>query len=62
MMNTHQNYFQTLVAAFVRGKLAHTDNDETQQALFTTPLEALSGKEIQDLLQLGAAYGWRLHK
>jgi len=61
-MHTDQSYFQTLVAAFVRGKLAHTDSYETRQALFTTALEALSSEEVEELIQLGAAHGLRLHK
>jgi ubiquinone/menaquinone biosynthesis C-methylase UbiE len=61
-MHTDKEYFDTLAAAYVRGKLQQSHTHETYQTLFVQPLEELSKGELQALLQLGFDNGLRLHR
>jgi hypothetical protein len=59
---TNTLYYDTLAAAFVRGKLLHDPVAKTQSELFGTPLEELSQGELQDIVQLGLDHELRLHR
>jgi 2-polyprenyl-3-methyl-5-hydroxy-6-metoxy-1,4-benzoquinol methylase len=61
-MTATKEYYQTLAAAFVRGKLADTAVRAVHQPLFTQPLEALSAEEAEQVIQLGLEQGLRLHR
>jgi ubiquinone/menaquinone biosynthesis C-methylase UbiE len=55
-------YFDTLVAAFVRGKLAARLPGSAQERLWQCPLADLSPDEVKQLVQAGQEAGLRLHK
>jgi 2-polyprenyl-3-methyl-5-hydroxy-6-metoxy-1,4-benzoquinol methylase len=61
-MTTTREYYQTLAAAFVRGKLTDAAVRAAHQPLFTQPLEALSAEEVEQVIELGIAQGLRLHR
>lgn len=58
-MNTDTEYFQRLVAAFIRGKLPL---DQQHSTLFSWPVDELSGEDIQTLLQLARDQELRVHR
>jgi ubiquinone/menaquinone biosynthesis C-methylase UbiE len=58
-MSTQVEYFEQLVAAFIRGKLLL---DQQHAALFNKPLDELSTREIQALIQLAQDRELRLHR
>jgi ubiquinone/menaquinone biosynthesis C-methylase UbiE len=58
-MSTQVEYFEQLVAAFIRGKLLL---DQQYAALFNKPLDELSIGEIQSLIQLAQDRELRLHR
>src|SRR5258708_17255094 len=58
-MSTQVEYFEQLVAAFIRGKLLL---DQRHAALFNKPLDELSTREIQALIQLAQDRELRLHR
>jgi ubiquinone/menaquinone biosynthesis C-methylase UbiE len=62
-MDRKDMYFDALVAAFVRGKLA-TDNrpGSAHDRLWQRPLEGLSSDDVDQLVRLGKEAGLRLHK
>lgn len=57
-MNAHTEYFQRLAAAFIRGKLPA----DQQPELFNKPLDELSTREVQILIQLAHQQELRLHR
>ena len=59
---TNTLYYDTLAAAFVRGKLLHDPVAKAQPDLFDTPLEELSQDELQDIVQFGLDHELRLHR
>src|SRR5438876_6091661 len=63
IMNRVDMYFDALVAAFVRGKLA-ADNPSgsAHDRLWQRPLEDLSSDDVDQLIRLGKEAGLRLHK
>ena len=62
-MNDSDFYFSTIVAAFVRGKLQEEPSlVERYQALFQTPLAALTIAEAGTLIEIGKGANLRLHK
>src|SRR5215467_14951885 len=58
-MNTRVEYFQRLVAAYIRGKLLL---DQQHPALFYQPIDELSVGEVQTLIQLAHHQELRLHR
>ncbi len=58
-MSTQVEYFERLVAAFIRGNLLL---DQQHEALFNKALDELSTREIQALIQLAQDRGLRLHR
>jgi 2-polyprenyl-3-methyl-5-hydroxy-6-metoxy-1,4-benzoquinol methylase len=58
-MNTQAEYFQRLVAAYIRGKLLP---DQQHPALFNKPIDELSVGEVQILIQLAHHQELRLHR
>jgi ubiquinone/menaquinone biosynthesis C-methylase UbiE len=58
-MSTQVEYFERLVAAFIRGKLPL---DQWHAALFNKALDELSTREIQTLIQLAQSRELRLHR
>ena len=61
-MTAIREYYQTLAAAYVRGKLADAAVRAAHQPLFAQPLEALSAAELEQVIQLGLDAGLRLHR
>lgn len=58
-MSTQVEYFERLVAAFIRGKLPL---EQSHAALFKKPLDELSVGEMQTLIQLAQDQELRLHR
>lgn len=58
-MSIQVEYFERLVAAFIRGKLPL---DQSHAALFDKPLDELSEIEIQSLIQLAQDQELRIHR
>ena len=56
------DYYETLAAAYVRGRLAGTDLALEHSALFGTPLQQLDANQCRQVMALGAAAGLRLHR
>ncbi len=62
-MDSVDAYFDTLVAAFVRGKLASAEPIGSADAfLWHGPLGSLSSEDVTHLVRLGLDAGLRLHK
>jgi ubiquinone/menaquinone biosynthesis C-methylase UbiE len=57
-MGEETPYFARLAAAYVRGKLGSARRD----ALFTTPLDALTGAQWEAVIREGQEAGLRLHR
>ena len=55
-------YFDTLVAAFVRGKLAARPPGPAPDRLWQCPLADLSPDDVEQLVRVGTEAGLRLHK
>lgn len=58
-MSIQVDYFERLVAAYIRGKLPF---DQQHAALFTKPLDELADEEIRALIQLAQERELRLHR
>ena len=58
-MSTQVEYFERLVAAFIRGRLPL---DQCHAALFNRPLDELSFRERQTLIELARDQELRLHR
>ena len=58
-MSTQVEYFEQLVAAFIRGRLPL---DQCHAALFNRPLDELSFRERQTLIELARDQELRLHR
>jgi 2-polyprenyl-3-methyl-5-hydroxy-6-metoxy-1,4-benzoquinol methylase len=56
------DYYETLAAAYVRGKLAGSIAALEHSDLFDKPLEQLDGDESRRLMALGKNEGLRLHR
>jgi len=56
------DYYETLAAAYVRGKLGGSVAAREHSGLFTTPLEQLGAAECRQLMSLGRDAGLRLHR
>ena len=52
--------YTRLAAAYVRGKLQHTEDHAL--ALFDAPLESLDDAQVEQLIVLGRAHSLRLHR
>lgn len=61
-MTVTREYYQTLAAAYVRGKLTNASIRAAYPQLFAQPLEALSAEEVGQVIQLGLDHGLRLHR
>jgi 2-polyprenyl-3-methyl-5-hydroxy-6-metoxy-1,4-benzoquinol methylase len=61
-MSTQPEYFLTLAAAFVRGKLQNDSVQIEHPSLFNKALTELTDDELQMLVQLGREQGLRLHR
>ncbi len=61
-MTAIREYYQTLAAAYVRGKLADAAIRAAHPQLFAQPLEALSAEELEQVIELGLEQGLRLHR
>ncbi|MBO0783956.1 MAG: hypothetical protein J2P37_34550, partial [Ktedonobacteraceae bacterium] len=58
-MSTQIEYFERLVAAFIRGRLPL---DQRHVTLFNKPLDELSAAEAQVLIQLAQVQELRTHR
>lgn len=60
-MHIQRDYYQQSAAAYIRGKLSRVANKE-QLGWFTRELEALTGDEIERLLEFARDHELRLHR
>jgi len=61
-MNVEPEYFLTLAAAYVRGKLKNDRVRAEHAKLFAHPLEELTEDELRTLVQLSKEEGLRIHR
>ncbi len=61
-MDTCKQYYDTIIAAFIRGSLTFKSHQELEGDIFKKALDELDEFEINDLVVLGKEKGLRLHK